>query len=94
MGLIVPFLMLLSSRMRHSRRGLLLASLLIVLGVVLNRINVFLVAYQPPYATSSYFPSMGEIAVTAGMISLLIIAYRIIVTYLPVIGQPIEPSTP
>ncbi len=57
-------------------------------GVAFNRVNVFLVAYQPPYATKSYFPSLTEIAVTVGLISLLILVYRVIVTYLPVISQP------
>lgn len=87
-GLIVPFVMLLSTRVRNSPPLLLIAALLIVLGVVFNRINVFLVAYQPPYATRAYFPSLGEIAVTVGLVSTLILVYRVIVTYLPVISQP------
>lgn len=84
-GVIVPFVMFLSARVRSSRRALFMGSLLIILGVALNRINVFLVAYQPPYATRSYFPSIGEFAVTIGLVSLLILLYRLIVTYLPVI---------
>lgn len=87
-GLIVPFAMLLSDRVRRTPRLLLIASLLIVLGVVFNRINVFLVAYQPPYAVRSYFPSLGEIAVTVGLIATLMLAYRALVTYLPVISHP------
>ena len=54
----------------------------------LNRINVFLVAYQPPYAVKSYFPSFGEIAVTVGLIATLMLVYRALVTYLPVISHP------
>ena len=87
-GLIVPFAMLLSARVRNTPRLLFTAALLVVLGVALNRINVFLVAYQPPYTTKSYFPSLSEIAVTVGLISLLMLVYRVIVTYLPVISQP------
>jgi len=87
-GLIVPFVMLLSARVRNTPRLLFIAALLIVLGVAFNRINVFLVAYQPPYAVKSYFPSLAEIAVTVGLISLLMLVYRVIVTYLPVISQP------
>ena len=64
------------------------AALLIVLGVAFNRINVFLVAYQPPYAVRSYFPSLGEIAVTVGLIATLMLVYRALVTYLPVISHP------
>jgi Ni/Fe-hydrogenase subunit HybB-like protein len=87
-GLIVPFIMLLSARVRNTPRMLFIAALLIVLGVVFNRINVFLVAYQPPYATKSYFPALSEIAVTVGLVCLLMLVYRVIVTYLPVISQP------
>lgn len=92
-GLIAPFVMLLSARVRSSPRWLLIAALLVVLGVALNRVNVFLVAYQPPYATKAYFPSVSEFAVTVGLISLLILVYRIIVTYLPVISPTGEART-
>jgi Ni/Fe-hydrogenase subunit HybB-like protein len=89
-GIVVPLAMLLSARVRHSPRWVFLAALLVVLGVALNRVNVFLVSYQPPYAVKSYFPSIGEFAVTLGLISLLILTYRIIVSNLPVISQPGE----
>jgi len=87
-GLIVPLFMLLSERVRTTPRLLFTAALLIVLGVALNRANVFLVAYQPPYAIKAYFPTVGEFAVTVGLVSLLILVYRVIVTYFPVISQP------
>jgi len=87
-GVIVPFVMLLSSRVRNSPRWLFLASLLVVLGVVLNRINVFLVAYMPLYPVKSYFPAIGEFAVTIGLVSLLMLLYRVIVTHFPVITHP------
>ena len=87
-GVIVPFVMLLSARVRNSPRLLLFACLMVVLGVALNRINVFLVAYQPLYPVKSYFPAIGEIAVTIGLVSLLMFLYRVIVTYFPVITHP------
>ncbi len=93
-GVALPFVMLMMVNDRTSGRRLGVAALLVVMGVVLNRINVFLVAYQPPYATSTYFPSIGEFAVTIGLIALLILLYRIIVTYFPVIRQPIGATRP
>lgn len=88
-GVAIPFVMLLTVNRRTSGRWLASAGLLVVLGVALNRVNVFLVAYQPPYSTKSYFPSTGEFAVTAGLIALLMLLYRVIVTHLPVISQPV-----
>ena len=85
-GVVIPWFLLLSSRVRSSRRGLFIASALIVGGVALNRVNVFLVSFQPPYAESSYFPSIGEIVITAGFIAALMLVYRLLVTYLPILS--------
>lgn len=87
LGLVVPLALLLSARVRNSPRWLFIASLMVVLGVALNRVNVFLVSYQPPYAVRSYFPSVGEFAVTIGLIAGLMLVYRIVVTYLPVLSS-------
>lgn len=85
-GVVVPWCMLLSSKVRSSKRGLFTAAALIVGGVALNRVNVFLVSFQPPFAETSYFPSIGEIAVTAGFVAALMLVYRILVTYLPILS--------
>jgi Ni/Fe-hydrogenase subunit HybB-like protein len=87
--------MLLLPRVRNSINGLFTAALLVVFGVVLNRINVFLVAYQPLYPTKTYFPSIMEIGVTVGLASVLILAYRWFVMTFPVIsGEPVNIALP
>ncbi len=88
LGVALPFAMLLSGKMRHSPAGLLTASSLVVGGVLLNRINVFLVAFKPPYAQAPYFPSAPEILVTTGLVAGLVLAYRVCVTVFPVL--PVE----
>lgn len=85
-GVTIPWCMLLSPRVRRSRRALFIACTLIILGVALNRVNVFLVGYQPPFAEKPYFPAIGELAITAGLIATLMFAYRLCVTYLPVLS--------
>ncbi|MBI4716991.1 MAG: Ni/Fe-hydrogenase cytochrome b subunit [Planctomycetes bacterium] len=87
-GVLLPLLLFLSARVRNRPGTLFLAALLVVLGVALNRVNVFWIAYRPPYAVADYVPALGEIAVTLGLISLLILCYRLAVTYLPVIAAP------
>jgi Ni/Fe-hydrogenase subunit HybB-like protein len=89
-GAVLPFLMLLSLKVRRSPTLLLVTSALICFGVALNRVNVFLVAYQPPYAESAYFPSFGEIAITVGLVSTLMFVYRVIVTIFPVLPAESE----
>lgn len=93
-GVIVPWVMLLFPGIRRSRRWLFISCTMIVLGVALNRINVFLVSYSPPHAAQSYFPSIGEIAVTAGLISGIIFCYRVAVTFLPVLSARVREVKP
>jgi len=89
LGVVLPFFLLLSDRVRRSPAGLFLcAALYVILGVLLNRINVFVIGYTPPYATRPYVPSIGEVAITVAMISCLILLYRLIVSILPVLPAP------
>ncbi|SMC96226.1 Ni/Fe-hydrogenase 2 integral membrane subunit HybB [Desulfocicer vacuolatum DSM 3385] len=92
LGVIVPWCMLLSLRVRQSRSLLFTACSLIVGGVALNRINVFIVAYSPPVSHSNYFPAPGEFLVTAGLIATLMFIYRFVVTFLPVLSGSREVS--
>jgi Ni/Fe-hydrogenase subunit HybB-like protein len=85
-GIVIPLRMLLSPAVRKSPPLLFTAALLVVLGVLLSRINTFITAYTPPYATQSYFPSFGEISVTVGFMALLMLAYRFVVLNFPVIS--------
>lgn len=87
-GVIIPLRMFLSPKVLKSPPLLFTASALVVGGVLLNRINNFVVAYNPPYSTASYFPSFGEISVTLGFAAMLILAYRFIVLNFPVISLP------
>jgi len=87
-GVVAPLLMLLSDQVRKSPSLLLSASALVIFGVVLNRFNVFLVAYTPLYATRAYVPSIGEIAVTVGLVSALVLVYRLLVMVFPIL--PVE----
>jgi len=92
-GVMVPWVMLLFEKVRNSRRGVFIAASLIVFGVVLNRINVFIVGYKPPLTENGYFPAFGEILVTLGLIATLMFVYRLVVTYLPVLQAPKEVSS-
>lgn len=88
LGVVVPWCMLLSGTVRRSRRALFTAALMIVLGVILNRVNAFIVGFTPPYADAPYFPSAGELLVTIGAASAIFLLYRVFVTHLPVLTGP------
>lgn len=91
-GVLVPILILASYKLRHNVSALFTAATLVVLGVALNRINVFLVAYKPLYAEHTYFPSFAEILVTAGFICTLVLLYRAFVMIFPIITVPHDES--
>lgn len=93
-GVIIPLRMFLSPKVLKSRPLLFTASALVVFGVLLNRINNFIVAYKPPYAVTPYFPSVGEISVTLGFAAMLMLAYRFIVINFPVISLPAKQTAP
>lgn len=92
-GVILPIILFSMQKVLKSKTGLLIAATLVVAGVLINRINVFIIAYHPPYAQHAYFPSIGEFSVTIGFISLLVLLYRAIVIIFPVISQPVLPLT-
>lgn len=60
------------------------SALLLMLGGFLLRVNVFLVGYEPGNGFS-YFPSLPEMIVTAGLIAFEILGYIVFVRRLPVL---------
>ena len=92
-GVVAPLVLLSIRRVRQSVGGLFTGAVMVVLGVALNRINVFLVAYKPLYADRPYFPSVFEIALTSGLIALLVLVYRAAVMIFPVIALPADDLT-
>jgi Ni/Fe-hydrogenase subunit HybB-like protein len=88
MGLmIIAFILFLSKKITSSPLGLFTASTFVIAGVLLNRFNNFVIAYNPFFNPTKYYPSFGEISVTLGCIALLVLVYRTIVMIFPVISQ-------
>lgn len=89
-GVILPIIILSTRKYRHSVGGLFTGASLVILGIVLNRVNAYLVGYQPLYQEKGYFPTIFEIAVTLGFICALVLVYRAFVMIFPVISQPAQ----
>jgi Ni/Fe-hydrogenase subunit HybB-like protein len=85
--MLIAFGLFLSRKVTRSPLGLFIASSFVISGVLLNRMNNFIIAYNPFYNPVKYFPSFGEISVTIGCIALLVLVYRAIVMFFPVISQ-------
>lgn len=87
-GIVIPLRMFLSREISKSPTGLFIASMLVIFGVLLNRIDNFIVAYTPPYQFNTYFPSIGEISVTVGFVALEILFFRVMVMIFPIVSLP------
>ena len=87
MGALLPWVLLFFNGIRTSPGGLFTACSLVVGGVILNRINVFMVGFTPPLSSEPYFPAVGEICVTLGLIACLMFLYRVAVTFLPILPK-------
>jgi Ni/Fe-hydrogenase subunit HybB-like protein len=87
-GVVLPLFMLLSHRLRRQPRWLFTAAAMVVFGVALNRVNVFLIGYTAPYASGPYIPAWTEALVTVGLVSTLVLVYRLAVFHLPI--MPVE----
>jgi len=87
-GMVIPFLLTLSSTVRKSPGLLLFSTLLFIVGVSLNRVDTYITSYMPPFATTYYLPSIGEILVCAAQIAALIFLYRLIAFIFPIVSQP------
>jgi Ni/Fe-hydrogenase subunit HybB-like protein len=70
---------------RASQRLMFLAAVANLLGGALYRIDSYLIAYTPTQ-NWAYFPSVPELMITIGMISLEILLYLIFIKLLPVLS--------
>jgi Ni/Fe-hydrogenase subunit HybB-like protein len=82
---LLPMVMLLRQSVRYNIGKLVNVSILMIAGVILNRLNTYLLTYEPRPGWS-YFPSLGEVLVTAMMVSILFVGYKVLVNYLPVLS--------
>lgn len=83
LGVVAPIIMLFIPRIRNNRFGLFLAALMVVLGFVMNRINVAITGMDRSSGVN-YFPSWTELAVTASIVAAGFILFGLAVKFLDV----------
>lgn len=82
----VPILLLATAKARRRAQRLFVGAVLLALGGIMYRISAYLVAYETG-AGWSYFPSMGELGVTLGLIAFEVLAIIIAIRYLPILPK-------
>ncbi len=88
-GAVIPMILLSFKRVRHSRVGVLTASLLVLAGVVLNRFDVSWFAIKPVNG-QIYTPSWMEVAILVGVLATAVLAYSLVAHYFPVFEETAE----
>jgi c(7)-type cytochrome triheme protein len=91
LGIIAPILLLSIPRVRRNHFSLFVASVLVVAGFVMNRLNVSITGMEG--VLGRYFPSWAEVSVTAMIVALGFLLFGAAVKYLPVFPSEIGPRT-
>jgi len=89
LGVVVPIFMLSITKIRLNKTGLFYSALFVVLGFILNRMNVSITGIER-YAGAGYFPSVMEIVVTLFVVALGIGTFALAMRYLPVFPKEKE----
>ncbi len=85
-GIIVPIVFLLSKKVRTNLRSIAAVNWLVIIGVLVNRMNVCLFSFDQYNTTvvgASYFPSAMELFLTLGLVSLGVVLFKMAAKYLP-----------
>lgn len=93
LGVLLPMILLAIPKVRLHQTGLFVSALLVVLGFVLNRMNVSITGMEG-WARANYFPSWMEIAVTVMIVALGFAAFALAARYLPVFPKAEEEAKP
>ena len=86
LGTVLPVLLLAFARVRTSPKGLVTGAFLVVLGFVMNRLNVSVTGMEAA-AGGRYVPSGMEILVSLGLVGLGFAAFSLAVRYLPIFPE-------
>jgi c(7)-type cytochrome triheme protein len=83
LGVIAPIILLTISRIRTNELGLFVSALMVVLGFIMNRLNVSLTGIETA-SGARYFPSWTELSVTAMIVGIGFVLFGLAVRYLTV----------
>lgn len=82
-GVLIPFGLLIQREIRESKKWLYIATVMIIAGFILNRMNVSITSVTSE-AGVNYFPSINEISITLMLVVLGMWAFGLITRYFPV----------
>jgi c(7)-type cytochrome triheme protein len=92
-GLVVPAVLLAFPAVRRSQKGLFSAAILVVMGIIMNRLNVAITGMERS-SGASYLPSLMEVSVTLMIVGVGFAIFTLAARYLPVFQHATEEPGP
>jgi Ni/Fe-hydrogenase subunit HybB-like protein len=86
LGVLLPFGLLLSGKIRKSKRGLFYSAVLVLLGFVAHRMNTAITSMEH-WPDRMYVPSVQEFSVTLGLAAFGFTAFAFVARYFNVFGE-------
>jgi Ni/Fe-hydrogenase subunit HybB-like protein len=89
LGVVIPILLLANKSIRTNTRAIFAVNILVIIGVLVNRLNVTVFSMQEFTAAkgANYFPSLMEFMVTLGIISLGVFLFKMAAKHLPLFAK-------
>jgi Ni/Fe-hydrogenase subunit HybB-like protein len=91
LGVLLPLVLLLLPAVRRNVRRLYGAALLVVVGFVVNRLNVSLTGLEGAQG-GHYVPAVAEVIVTLMLVAVGFGIFGLAVRFLPIFGSHVEPA--
>ncbi len=88
-GLVIPAFLLMIRKVRTSPYGLYISSIFVILGFVMNRLNVSITSLAAKTGVD-YFPSWMEISVTMMIVALGFGIFSLAAKHLPIYSRPLK----
>ncbi len=92
LGVLLPVALMVIPRVRSNKKGIFACALLVVLGFVMNRLNLAITSLERNAGTE-YFPSWMEISITLMIVALGFAAFRLAVRHLPIFPDKSKESS-
>lgn len=88
-GVIIPMVLFSIPSVRENKKGLFISSFLVVIGTILNRMNVAITGMQRSSGVD-YFPAFSEIMISVFIVSIGFLLFWAAAKYLPVFPEEAE----
>jgi Ni/Fe-hydrogenase subunit HybB-like protein len=82
-GVIIPFVMFTQRKVRQSQNGLFIGAILVVVGFIMNRMNIAITGMEG-WSGTTYIPSWTEFTITMMIVTMGFTAFYFIAKYFPV----------